>query len=44
MPKSKIEAINRVQNRKLWRIFKNEVKDVKKKNEDVKKKDGNGNP
>jgi hypothetical protein len=31
MPDCKISSIDRVQNRKLWRIFKNEVQDVKKK-------------
>ena len=30
--KAKIEKIERIQNRKLWRVFKNELEDIKTKN------------
>ena len=33
MPAAKIEKIQRIQNRKLWRVFKNEVEDVEMKNQ-----------
>lgn len=29
---AKIEKIERIQNRKLWRVFKNEMEDIKTKN------------
>lgn len=28
MPGATIEKIERIQNRKLWRVFKNEIEDV----------------
>lgn len=32
MQGSNIEKIERIQNRKLWRVFKNEIEDVEMKN------------
>jgi hypothetical protein len=34
MPLAKIEKIERIQNRKLWKVFKNEMEDIKNKNEE----------
>lgn len=32
MQNAKIEKIERIQNRKLWRVFKNEMEDIQNKN------------
>ena len=37
MQTAKIEKIERIQNRKLWRVYRNELEDIKTKNKD----DGN---
>ena len=35
MPAAKILKIQRIQNRKLWKVFKNEIEDVAMKNKGV---------
>jgi hypothetical protein len=32
MQKAKIEKIERIQNRKVWRVFRNELEDIERKN------------
>ena len=34
MEKAKIEKIERIQNRKLWKIYRNEMEDIKNKNQE----------